>query len=328
MLGVTTQDTRSDYLRRDSSLSPGDVFRNFVLWDILENNSLRALGSSSDKAGSQYSSPSWVPDFERLDPQSSLTGTKNQAKFNASASLPKQVWISDSETVFHVKGKIVDTLHTIGKESPATPDTFAGENAHVYNFEPMSHLGINKHMIEEAKHIWLAATERLAHCRDPFIAAGVKKRTFTTKDGELSWGPFLRALVCNRTPHGEKAPKDFILDDVASFVRQTFEAGIVPEYPMQRDRSKGISGLKAFTNLMQSRRFAATDIGLIGYVPMRAKKGDLVCILYGSDVPFVVKKEAEGKYSLVGECYMHGIMEGEALELGTTRHKEEVFSFT
>ncbi|KAF5706220.1 Heterokaryon incompatibility protein [Fusarium globosum] len=326
MLGVTTQDIRSNYLRKDSTLSPGDVFRNFVLWDILENNSLRALGSSSDKAGSQYSSPSWVPDFERLDPQSSLTGTKNQVKFNASASLPKQVWTSDNETVLHVKGKIVDTLHTIGNESPATPDTFAGENAHFYNFEPMSHLVINKNMIEEAKNIWLAATERLAHCRDPFITH-VVKRTFPRKPvGKISWAPFLRTLVCNRTLDGKEALRDSVLDDVASFVRQTLEVDVIPEYLLQRDRSKGIKGLESFTSLTKSRRFAATDIGLVGYVPMRAKKGDLVCIFYGSEVPFVVRKEAEGKYSLVGECYIHGIMEGQAIRFETPKHKEEVFS--
>ncbi|KAJ3549851.1 hypothetical protein NM208_g281 [Fusarium decemcellulare] len=310
------------------SLSPGDVFRNFVLWDIFYNDSLRALGSSSDKAGSQYSSPSWVPDFERLDPQRSLTGTKNQVKFNASAGLPKQVWASNEETVLHVKGKIVDTLHTIGKGSPATPNTFAGEGAHVYNFEPLSHLEINKHMIEEARDIWLAAIKRLDRCRDPLIATAVKKGILGTReDGKISWAPFLRTLVCDRTQEGKPAPKDFIRHDVAAFVRQTLEVDVIPEYLLQNDRTNGIGGLQALISLTESRRFAATDIGLTGYVPMRAKKGDLVCILYGSDVPFVVRKEAGGKYLLVGECYMHGIMEGEGLKIGATRDKDEVFTF-
>ncbi|KAF5600106.1 heterokaryon incompatibility 6 OR allele [Fusarium pseudoanthophilum] len=330
MLDVTSQDIRSDYLKRDPSLSVGDAFRNFVLWDIFENNSLRALGSSSDKAGSGYSSPSWVPDFERLDPHSSLTGNKNLVKFNASTSLPKQVWASDDKNVLYIKGKIIDTLHTVGKGLPATPRTSASENAHVYHFEPMDHLLINKHMIEEAKDIWLAATKRLADCRDPFIVAGVKKGILATarEDGKLSWAPFLRTLVCNRTEEGKTAHKDFILEDVASFVRQTLEVGVVPEYLLQNDRPRGISGLRAFNRLTESRRFAATDMGLVGYVPLRAKKGDLVCILYGSEVPFVIRKEAGGKCSLVGECYMHGIMEGEALNAGANGHEEEVFTLT
>lgn len=324
MLGVTSQDIRNEYLKPDSSLPPGVVFRRFVLWDILYNDSLRVLGCSSDKASSQQS---WVPDFGRLDPHSSLTGTKNRVRFNASEGLPKHVWVSNKETVLHVKGRIIDTLHTVGRGLTTIPDTFAGQNAHVYHFEPLSHLGLNKHMIEEARDIWLAATKRLAHCCDPVIMAGIKKVTFPEPHGSLSWAPFLRTLVCNRTAEGRVALRDFILGDVASFVRQTLEVDVVPEYLMQKDRSESISGLRAFLSLTESRRFAATNIGLAGYVPMRAKEGDLVCILYGSDVPFVVRKEAGGNYSLVGECYMHGIMNGEALKMAVTKSEDEVFTF-
>lgn len=41
---------------------------------------------------------------------------------------------------------------------------------------------------------------------------------------------------------------------------------------------------------------------------------NLVCILYGADVPIVLRKAAGGRYVLIGECYMHGIMYGEALK--------------
>lgn len=330
MLGVTNQDVKSDYLKKDPSLTPGDVFRNFVLWDIFDNNSLRALGSSSEKAGSQYSSPSWVPDFQRLDLQSSLTGTRNRLMFDASAGLPKEVWTSNEETVLHVKGRVVDILHTIGKKSPAAPNTFAGENAHVYNFEGLEHLHINKHIIEEAKNIWLAATKKLGNSRDPFVMASIKKGTLSTtrEDGKISWSPFLRTLVCDRTNEGKKANRDFIRDNVGPFVRQSLEVDIIPEYLLQKDRDQGIAGLQAFTRLTESRRFAATDIGLTGWVPMRAKKGDLVCILYGSDVPFVVREAAGGRYSLVGECYVHGIMGGEVLKIDDRKDQEKVFTFT
>lgn len=329
-LGVTTEDTRSEYLKADYSLSPEDVFRKFVLWDILNNDSLRVLGSSSDKAGSQHSSPSWVPDFTRLDPQRSLTGTKNRVQFNASAGLPRQAWASNEETVLHVKGRIVDTLHTIGKESTSTPDTFVGQTAQDYNFTSLSYLRLNKNMIEEARDIWLAATTRLTDCLGPVVKGHVRKGTFLATirpDGKISWAPFLRTLVCNRTEEGGLASEDYILGRVASFVRQTLELDVIPEYFMQKDRYDAVGGLSAFLRLTESRRFAATDMGLAGYVPMRAKKGDLVCILYGSDVPFVVRKQAGGNYSLVGECYMHGIMEGEALQMAVFKSEDEVFTF-
>ncbi|KAF4833672.1 hypothetical protein CGCTS75_v003478 [Colletotrichum tropicale] len=324
MLGVTSQDIGSEYLAKDSSLSAMDFFRNFVLWDVFHNDSLRALGISSNKTCSQYSSPSWVPDFERLDPQRTLTGTKIRHKFNASARLPKQVWASDEETVLHIKGRIVDTLHTVGKGAATAPDTFTEESL------SLSHLVINKHMIEEAKDIWLAATKRLAQCRDPVIMVGVKKGYLATPqaNGKISWTPFLRTLMCDRTEEGRKPTKDFILEDSASFVHQTLQVDVIPEHllHLKGDRPKAIAVLRAFLALTESRRFAATDIGLTGYVPMRAKKGDLVCILFGSEVPFVVRREAGGKYSLVGECYIHGIMYGQALTMAVIKDEDEVFS--
>jgi hypothetical protein len=41
--------------------------------------------------------------------------------------------------------------------------------------------------------------------------------------------------------------------------------------------------------------------------------GDIVCILFGAGVPFILRPE-DDHYLLVGECYVHGIMDGEAIK--------------
>ena len=56
----------------------------------------------------------------------------------------------------------------------------------------------------------------------------------------------------------------------------------------------------------------------LGLVPARAKKKDLICILDGLSVPVVLRKvdrdklKGEFSYKLIGECYVHGMMDGEA----------------
>jgi len=62
----------------------------------------------------------------------------------------------------------------------------------------------------------------------------------------------------------------------------------------------------------------------MGMVPGLAQKGDRVCIISGMQTPYLLRQvwdDAEGPvqsgpdrmYQLIGECYIHGVMEGEAV---------------
>ncbi|KAK6451755.1 hypothetical protein FP744_10008006 [Trichoderma asperellum] len=53
---------------------------------------------------------------------------------------------------------------------------------------------------------------------------------------------------------------------------------------------------------------------LFGLAPKEAEEGDLVCILLGCTVPVILRPiEDLGMYKLVGEAYVHGVMDGEAM---------------
>jgi hypothetical protein len=60
--------------------------------------------------------------------------------------------------------------------------------------------------------------------------------------------------------------------------------------------------------------FCTTESGYIGMVPQLSKVGDIVCLIHGLDVPYVLRKFG-GKHRLVGDSYIHGIMDGEGLQL-------------
>jgi hypothetical protein len=60
------------------------------------------------------------------------------------------------------------------------------------------------------------------------------------------------------------------------------------------------------------RKFILTSSGLFGLAPPDTWAGDLIVILLVSPVPQVLRKQETG-YSLIGECYVHGAMGGEAL---------------
>ncbi|ORY63940.1 heterokaryon incompatibility protein-domain-containing protein [Pseudomassariella vexata] len=48
----------------------------------------------------------------------------------------------------------------------------------------------------------------------------------------------------------------------------------------------------------------------IGLVPYATQKGDVVCILEGGRTPFILRKEEE-HYVMVGEAFIHGVMDGQ-----------------
>jgi hypothetical protein len=48
--------------------------------------------------------------------------------------------------------------------------------------------------------------------------------------------------------------------------------------------------------------------------PRWIKKGDLVCVLFGSGLPCILRPTRKGNFVFLGESYTHGLMTGEAIE--------------
>jgi hypothetical protein len=64
-------------------------------------------------------------------------------------------------------------------------------------------------------------------------------------------------------------------------------------------------------------RLFAMDNGMIGNGYDRVEEGDLVCLIYGSNVPQILREsDDQGHYILVGACNVDGLMFGEGLEMG------------
>ncbi|KAK1760219.1 heterokaryon incompatibility protein-domain-containing protein [Echria macrotheca] len=57
-----------------------------------------------------------------------------------------------------------------------------------------------------------------------------------------------------------------------------------------------------------------TEDGYVGVCPHGSQVGDLVCVLYGGVVPFVLRPVGDGNYINVGWCTLLGFMTGEAAQ--------------
>lgn len=82
--------------------------------------------------------------------------------------------------------------------------------------------------------------------------------------------------------------------------------------PMKNDwvREYGVHAVAKCHN----KSFFVTHRGRMGVGVRGAKKGDIVMIARGSQVPYVVRRVGNGTFRFVGEAYVHGVMDGEAVD--------------
>ncbi|KAL8993763.1 MAG: hypothetical protein Q9169_006109, partial [Polycauliona sp. 2 TL-2023] len=69
-----------------------------------------------------------------------------------------------------------------------------------------------------------------------------------------------------------------------------------------------------FLRVARNRKFCITQKRYMGWCPFNTEPGDRICILFGGQTPYVVRKEGAG-YRLLGEAYIHGVMHGEVLNM-------------
>src|SRR5204862_7846904 len=90
--------------------------------------------------------------------------------------------------------------------------------------------------------------------------------------------------------------------------------------PLSEDFSKPLADaatLSDFNVLILpwfNRGLMTTKKGYLGYVPRHSRAGDQIFVLMGCDAPLVLRPLGNETYQLVGECYLHGVMYGEAID--------------
>lgn len=74
------------------------------------------------------------------------------------------------------------------------------------------------------------------------------------------------------------------------------------------------STLRSISSNVMSRRLVTTHTGHIGLAPATVVPGDAIYILLGSTMPVILRPDQDGRFEVVGECYVDGFMNGEAIE--------------
>lgn len=81
----------------------------------------------------------------------------------------------------------------------------------------------------------------------------------------------------------------------------------------------------AMLNAYSNRLLFSTPSGYFGLGPQTVKPGDALVILYGGRFPFIFRPFdlSKSEYEFVGYCYVHSIMDGEAVRAYNAEGKED-----
>ncbi|KAK0736250.1 hypothetical protein B0T21DRAFT_366576 [Apiosordaria backusii] len=145
-----------------------------------------------------------------------------------------------------------------------------------------------------------------------------------------------RLLVADRMPQGGRPPQWYkraclhglvdgrVSDNYGNIHTATSSQRKIGELTMRY--------FKRVESVVWQRRIFELDTfdGLFGLGPEGSKVGDVVCILYGCSVPVLLKRvknpRVEDLFEVVGETYVHGMMDGEAMDF-TEEWKPQVREF-
>jgi hypothetical protein len=277
----------------------------------------------------------------------SASGHDYRSKFTAMN--PEE--LKDSWTHLPTNGLLIDTIVTLSE--PLPEDALLGSIEHMWNstVSSMGRLleGFTKDVelsledissvVSKYSEYWSSLDQAAKHLRSPslastssffksteFLAKHSRSTDQLPKAGSLSQkeplyfepiepDPFIheiyildayiQSLFCGRISTTERLTKD----DIQKFMALSLPADTVdPE--RESYLGKVCTALEAG---MARRSVAVTKKGYIGAIPQQAQPGDLICTLFGCSVPVVLRKRIGEEYLFIGECYLHGFMDSEAI---------------
>lgn len=293
-----SHDTLDETLRIDYGKTTLEVYQDFFIHVISYSSSLDIICRrwASSVPEKDVSLPTWIrplqsnlqPPFdsnvcERTDADS-LVGIPDHKWYNAAKNTQASFRIKPPSSPSIPKSLFVSgfKLDTISKLGPR-----ASEGIILYE--------------------WL----QLGGCR-------ISDETDTVPE------PFWRTLVADRGPNGTNVPSWYHRAFLYCLAEST-PNGDINTNRLIAACEAGSSLVVEFLQRMQSviwnRKFLVSkNNSWIGLAPMAAQEDDAVVVLRGCSVPVVLRKFTGGRgenwWAMVGECYVHGIMDGEVMEMG------------
>ena len=279
LLGLTTEKHSIDIVP-DYAAPVVRVYADFVRAVIKAQNRLEILFFKKPRIRDDL--PSWVPDFSSWQETKRTNAMELMVLANAHAGIPPKVQFSAAYQVLTLAGLLFDHVdNVIPKDEPVEAHCRLADSL-ATSLSEFSHLVDNAY----------------SSLRRDFSTLRVifANRCWWTED---------KARVFDVFVHRREIPDDYSPDLPPRNIELENFRRIQYVYPILEDLAYALDG----------RSFFTTRNGFMGMGPADIRADDQIVVAGGCGTPLVLRKAAEGHFTLVGPCYVPAIMEGQLVEL-------------
>ncbi|KAN0114446.1 Heterokaryon incompatibility protein (HET) domain containing protein [Hyaloscypha variabilis] len=297
----SAQETKSEFdLHIDYSASVVDVYQRFVVHAIESSRSLDIICRHWVNSASDCNLPTWVRPLECALPLNSNIPDRLNA--DSLVGLPRHNLYNTSR----------GTMPTFTISSPKSPESPRSLFVRGLYIDTISHLSPRA---EDGiiQYEWLELGQcDITHEKVP----------------EAFW----RTLVADRGPNGSFTPSWYSRAFLYCLQHISPTGDIKTNRLIAESEAESslfVDFLQRVQSVIWTRKFLVSKKrNYIGLAPKPAQVGDLICILFGCTVPVVLRRCEDEKgavyFQLVGESYVHGIMDGEAVAAGFSEEEFEL----
>jgi hypothetical protein len=337
-------DRMNSFLQPDYTKSVGEVYALATQHFIIQSASLDPI--CGWQAHGRRHIPSWIPDYsldQRLAASSLIAGYGRENLFSASGHDHRGKYNLDSSGLkdwncLHTTGLLIDSVAVSSANicNDAQMDSVERiwrstiiENKYllqkcVDDLEPSLHAVST--VVSQVYDFWKQARPSRTYKLQSYSIENLSLSDIINQHQELisstSNGSvthiteaYIQLLLCgrgtNRTRLGKK--------DIQAIMHLK-----IPQTPTDEQTDAIHLICKALENGMNNRLIAITQGGYFVALPEMAQRGDLVCVLFGCSVPVVLRRlDEHNSYTFIGECYLHGFMDGEAIAMQVKKEIKE-----
>jgi len=320
MLGLS-KELKDPDLRVDYSLPVETIYRQFARHFVVHGDGIKMLYNAS---GHSLDLPSWVPDWScrnislpRIVPQPQTYPIADPSWTAASAFASSIRLHPNKPDILIVRGIIFDRIEILGIHHSLIDhrvrERLGAKPSIMLIADCITELCQLLHIERGREYPTGEAYETVIWktliCN---IAKGSMKRA------PLTYATFYKALLLLIVAHDPSWPAANTLypnlseeELVEELVKDLGEELL--SYKASDIATIGNVIIQGARELCYRKRRGGTRRGYVGQFSIHSLVGDLVFLPLGSAVPFLIRSGPERGYQLISECYVHGIMEGQAV---------------